>query len=415
MVGDPEPFGDIAVPENDYVETWVIQIITILLYSIVLMFAAINTWKYVISKKRWQVVPIALFYLFATLLAIVRIIMHVIELVDMYYLNKKIQVCNQVADAFSVCIGISQLHVIMELIFTIQLFRAECFGEDSDIVNESRSRHEFKVKVLNIITFLMVLANLVFVFLCLFDKVTRKYDGIIFVAEIMFIGITMLVLTCYLINVINKTFGQEFVDEKHTLKVALFVFLSTYLVRFIIKILLEYTIRDYFIQMWDEEPFLIFSLYTLAQLLYDFLPLILIFRQHRIHYSQNTRLSSQRDSSIPLTRPTLRPSSAYSKDTSMKSPSMASSDDNRDKLTLTMVINTHREREGTLLFGRITRLGAIHKNKDVEDDDLDLGQHYRHLTKIDPKMFGSDDRIELKHSAFSQDDVDKGVIPALPG
>ena len=59
----------------------------------------------------------------------------------------------------------------------------------------------------------------------------------------------------------------------------MFVFDLTYLIRagFLVFLRLD---SDLYIRLWSEKPFLIATCYIVVQMLYDVVPLVLIFKQH---------------------------------------------------------------------------------------------------------------------------------------
>jgi len=61
--------------------------------------------------------------------------------------------------------------------------------------------------------------------------------AIIFCLQLFVIGLAMLVMTVYLIHLMKKIFGDEFVDEENQLRWSLYIFLSTYFIRTVLKTL----------------------------------------------------------------------------------------------------------------------------------------------------------------------------------
>lgn len=105
---------------------------TLLLYLVLLLLALHNIAKYLYSKQRYKVYPITVFYLFSLLLCFARVVQHSESF--KYYMNTKIAYANSMADGFSICIGLSQLLVVLELILTIRLYKVELVTDDEDEV-----------------------------------------------------------------------------------------------------------------------------------------------------------------------------------------------------------------------------------------------------------------------------------------
>jgi len=82
---------------------------------------------------------------------------------------------------------------------------------------------------------------------------------------------------------INKVFGSEYVDEEYQFKKSLFVFVSTYLLHCIMYVLVK-VLPDAYMFMWQYYPFITECLFIFCQLIYDVLPLTMIFRQHHNHF-----------------------------------------------------------------------------------------------------------------------------------
>lgn len=184
---------------------------------------------------------------------------------------------------------------------TIRLFRTEFIEQDPIQIDRVQRSHSCKVKLLNIFTLSAVLANCAYASVTLIKPNIEKYDSTVFVCELLILGLAMLAVTIYLVRLMSATFPQELCDEKHSLKVALGVFLSTYLLRAILKFIVGLAFAKIWANMWRNLPLFTYFLYCFMQIVYDFLPLVLIFRQHNNHYSQNT---SDSDSHVYLSRPT---------------------------------------------------------------------------------------------------------------
>ena len=94
-----------------------------------LIFVLHNTYQYLVVKKRYKVMTHTIFYSFAILVALGRIIQH--SLSFHYLVNEKLRTFNNLNDGFSVCIGISQVVVVSEIAFAMQIFLTELESMDA--------------------------------------------------------------------------------------------------------------------------------------------------------------------------------------------------------------------------------------------------------------------------------------------
>ena len=99
------------------------QSATIFAYSLLLIYLLHNSYKYLFKLKRYTVLTHTVFYSFAILLAIGRIYQHACAFE--YLTNYKIRLLNGLDDGFTVCVGISQVVVIAEIVFAMELFKQE--------------------------------------------------------------------------------------------------------------------------------------------------------------------------------------------------------------------------------------------------------------------------------------------------
>jgi hypothetical protein len=98
----------VLVPTDPYWKYQVnmaIQIVSIVLYSILLAYVLHNTYVYLWLKQRYKVMTHSVFYTFAICLAVGRIYQHACTF--KYLTNYKLRLLNNLNDGFSVCIGIS--------------------------------------------------------------------------------------------------------------------------------------------------------------------------------------------------------------------------------------------------------------------------------------------------------------------
>ena len=94
-----------------------------------MIFVLHNTYQYLVVKKRYKVMTHTIFYSFAILVALGRIIQH--SLSFHYLVNEKLRTFNNLNDGFSVCIGISQVVVVSEIAFAMQIFLTELESMDA--------------------------------------------------------------------------------------------------------------------------------------------------------------------------------------------------------------------------------------------------------------------------------------------
>lgn len=116
----------------------------------------------------------------------------------------------------------------------------------------------------------------------------RKTEGYVFVGELLLVGVGMTIATFTLIKLMNHVFGADFCDEKNHLKVSLAVFVSTYIIHSVMFAVLKIWASTYS-NMWTRHAFGTEFIFIAIQLIYDFLPLVMIFRQHHVHFSHEDR------------------------------------------------------------------------------------------------------------------------------
>ena len=90
----------------------------------------------------------------------------------------------------------------------------------------------------------------------------------------------MLLTTCYFIHISNELFEtDDFSTEKDYFKIALTVFLTTYIFRtlFLITVLSLFTTYK---DMWQNYPQWTALLETILHVLYDVFPVMIIMGQH---------------------------------------------------------------------------------------------------------------------------------------
>lgn len=104
----PQFVPSIPVPTDPYWKyqaNMIIQIVSIVLYSILLAYSLHNTYLYLWLRQRYKILTHSVFYTFAILLAIGRIYQHACSF--NWITNFKLKFLNNLNDGLSVCIGIS--------------------------------------------------------------------------------------------------------------------------------------------------------------------------------------------------------------------------------------------------------------------------------------------------------------------
>jgi uncharacterized membrane protein HdeD (DUF308 family) len=117
------PSNVILVPDDKEIQNIFLQSVTMAVYVLILIFAFRNTFKYVIRKQRYKLLPVVLLYVFGSLICVTRIVQHCISFTYLQYTG--IWTCNEIADGFSVCVGVSQVLSLAELLLTIWLFKID--------------------------------------------------------------------------------------------------------------------------------------------------------------------------------------------------------------------------------------------------------------------------------------------------
>jgi undecaprenyl pyrophosphate phosphatase UppP len=156
-----------------------------------------------------------MFYLFAILLSLGRITQHSLSFT--FLVNQLLRTLNNINDGFSICIGISQIIVITEIVFSMQLFQIEINSMDPQQLQKAHEGKNSKVKKLHIIAVCCVL----FTILELLSRLELRDYTVgewIFVFELVLVAVFMLYYTykfIQLVNEVQRTLGIEFCDEKN--------------------------------------------------------------------------------------------------------------------------------------------------------------------------------------------------------
>ena len=116
-------FKDIPdIPVANLTETIIVRSATLLIYFLLLVMAVHNTVRYLIYKHRYREFAVMVFYFFTYILISARICQYSVQLTT-YLMSQKIRDFIVLADGCSVCLGLSQVALVCDIIITLQLFR----------------------------------------------------------------------------------------------------------------------------------------------------------------------------------------------------------------------------------------------------------------------------------------------------
>jgi peptidoglycan biosynthesis protein MviN/MurJ (putative lipid II flippase) len=116
-------------------------------------------------------------------------------------------------------------------------------------------------------------------------------EDFIFDVELILVGFLMTLVTLFLFRLMDRVFGKGFTDEKWHLRTCLAIFITTYIVHAAFFWVMFYW-KDSYLRWRDQKSYLLSVLCISGQLIYDFLPLLMIFRQHHIHFKNEDREST---------------------------------------------------------------------------------------------------------------------------
>lgn len=231
----------------------------------------------------------SLFYLFAVLLSVGRIYQHACTF--HWLVNYKLRFLNNLCDGFSVCIGISQVIVIAEIVYAMQLFKIEMDEVGSEALDHHTEK-ESKVRRTQA-------TGLVCIGLTITELIVRAFvhdyviGHAIFVVELLLVGVFMLYFTMQftaLVTEVQQRLGISFMDEKNQLRCSLGVFLFTYFLRSLLK-----GLTIVCSQIWGDvwqQPLVGYAMSCFVQILYDVLPLLIISHQHHTAFKQEERVQT---------------------------------------------------------------------------------------------------------------------------
>lgn len=283
----PEVVAVPTDPQWKYNVNLAMQITVMVLYSVLLVYVLHNTYRYLVLAKRYKVLTHALFYTFAVMLAIARIYQHASSF-D-YLTNYKLRFLNNLSDGFSVCIGISQVIVISELYYAMELLQAELMTMDRESLVAHHQTKNQKVRRVQ----LVAIGAIVFTVVELIIRAILKDYGVgecVFVLELFLVGTFMLYFTrkfTKLVEEVQRTLCINFQAEKSALQFSLGVFLFTYFLRALIKGL-SIALHNAYGTLW-LYPLYAEASVCIVQQVYDFLPLMIISHQHHTAFKGETR------------------------------------------------------------------------------------------------------------------------------
>lgn len=104
-----------------------------------------------------------------------------------------------------------------------------------------------------------------------------QYPLITLNLELLLVGSLMIFATVRFHVTCKRLFGQQFVDEKNYFKNALTIFVSTYLLRTVILLIIVLNF-DFYSGLWDKNPLVMAYVQSLTHLAYDALPLLFVMR-----------------------------------------------------------------------------------------------------------------------------------------
>jgi hypothetical protein len=117
------PTIDIMVEPDQQMMNNLIQATALVLYGALLIYLLHNVYKYLWVRKRYKVITHSMFYTFALCMTVTRLIEHIASF--RYFITYFLRFLNNMADGFSICVGISQVVVIAEIVYAMELFKTE--------------------------------------------------------------------------------------------------------------------------------------------------------------------------------------------------------------------------------------------------------------------------------------------------
>lgn len=187
------------------------------------------------------------------------------------------------------CIGISQVIVISELYYAMQLLQAELMTMDRESLVQHHQTKNAKVRRVQWFAIAAIAATVVE----LAVRAIFKDYGIgrcVFVLELFLVGSFMLYFTrqfSQCVDEVQKTLCINFSQEKSALQCSLGVFLFTYFLRAVIKGL-SIALAQVYGTLWTY-PLYAEAAVCLVQQVYDFLPLMIISHQHHTAFKGEAR------------------------------------------------------------------------------------------------------------------------------
>jgi len=278
--------GDIVIPVPDDPKkafcNAVIRTIGLIIYSTFLCWVLYHIAVYLILKKRYKDYHVLLYYVLFVSLFTVRIIQLALQFENLN--TPTIRNTIVAADGLSVCIGLSQMGLILNLVFVLQCFRGQALEDEratiADLNNrlaKLEKRQELKSRASNIIISLLILATVLEV--CLRAALNFHHPLIIVNSELLLIGICLLIETLIFRRLSKEVFGDEFQDEQRFFMVSMIVFLTTYTCRFAFLMAIMFK-KDLYLRWFEGSPVLAGMGQMTFHILYDSFPVLHIMLRH---------------------------------------------------------------------------------------------------------------------------------------
>lgn len=173
------------------------------------------------------------------------------------------------------CIGISQVVVIAEIVFAMELFEKELDCDMAETILQEEQK-ERKVKCVQ-------KSALVATSVTIAELISRAYIRDYVVGHYVFVGELFLVASVMyyftrrfskMVQVVNKRTGISFADENNQLRCSLGCFLTTYFLRALV-FGLSHSFTTKYLALW-QYPLVAYCCVVLVQYLYDLLPLLIV-------------------------------------------------------------------------------------------------------------------------------------------
>ena len=287
----------IEIPPDSFHQAMnvLLRIATLIIYGALLAQTVFHVVKYVIFKKRYKEFSTVTYYLSVLGLFATRIVQTVLQF--SYINSDPIKTAIVVADGFAVCVGLSQIALIGDLIITLQYYEAQGACQDRDTISSVTNRSYAiekrticKRRILNVGVFVLIVAAIGEIYIR--TLMGYQYPYIILQAQLDAIGACLLVETIAFLRLSKRVFEGEFEEEQRFFKHSLIVFLSTYLVRSGILLIIIFEWGTY--EGWYESmPIFAATCQCFVHLIYDALPIMhLMLRHHRTFKDEDKEVTT---------------------------------------------------------------------------------------------------------------------------